>query len=135
MVWAVESKWKASSVLHVCDWNDEGILSESLQLARKSVTHLHTLDRASLSYNTGERNFPILSLLSVLAIVSRMLWTFTHFTSTSCCYNNSEKLVVALEDLEISHTFLGAAIDLAQFNISIKACKRHWTMQLKDVEG
>ncbi len=48
--WAAESKWKASSVLNMRDWTNESVLTETLQLARKSVTDLtHTLESASPS--------------------------------------------------------------------------------------
>lgn len=50
VLWAAETKSKASSVLHMRDWTNESVLTETLQLARNSVTDLtHILERLSLS--------------------------------------------------------------------------------------
>lgn len=104
VLWAAESKWKTSSVLHMRDWTNEGLLSHSTT----SVEECGTLNThfwksiPELQHSTVSegRNFPILSLFCVLTIVLSMLWPFTHFPYTPCYDNDSEKLLVVLEDLK-----------------------------------
>lgn len=100
---------------------------------------LNALDRASLSYNTGGRNFPMLSLFSGLAFI--LYKVSCDLSPTLLPLPGAIKIVKNCwcgasgfrHFRTIYHTFSGAAIDLAQLNPSMlnNATKGCWEVKIR----